>query len=210
MAEGTQRIEAFSDGVFAIAITLLVLEIKVPHADGPDALWRALVALWPSYVAFLLSFFVILIMWINHHELMRMVRAASYPFLFANGFLLLTVTFAPFPTAVLAEHLAEGDAHTAATFYCGTFIVNSLAWGAVFLAIMRDGLFRDDVTEDAIARVRRAYIVGPLVYTTATALAYVQPWLGLGLNASLWILWARLCYQTIEAEEQHAHARTRA
>ena len=209
MAEGTQRIEAFSDGVFAIAITLLVLEIKVPHADGPDALWRALVALWPSYVAFLLSFFVILIMWINHHELMRMVRAASYPFLFANGLLLLTVTFAPFPTAVLAEHLAEGDAHTAATFYCRTFIVNSLAWGAVFLAIMRDGLFRDDVTEDAIARVRRAYIVGPLVYTTATALAYVQPWLGLGLNASLWILWARLCYQTIEAEE-HAHARTRA
>ena len=87
MAEGTQRIEAFSDGVFAIAITLLVLEIKVPHADGPEALWHALAGLWPSYVAFLLSFFVILIMWINHHELMRMVRAASYPFLFANGFL---------------------------------------------------------------------------------------------------------------------------
>jgi len=127
--------------------------------------------------------------------------------LFANGFLLLTVTFVPFPTAVLAEHLAEGDAHTAATFYCGSFIVNSLAWGTVFLAIVRDDLFSDDVTPDAIARVRRAYVVGPLVYTTATALAYVQPWLGLGINASLWILWARLCYQTVEAEDARERAR---
>jgi uncharacterized membrane protein len=209
VAEGTQRIEAFSDGVFAIAITLLVLEIKVPHAESPEGLWTALAALWPSYVAFLLSFFVILIMWINHHELLRMVRAASYPFLFANGFLLLTVTFTPFPTAVLAEHLAVGDARVAVTFYCGTFIVNSLAWGAVFLTIIRDNLFRDDVGVDAIARVRRAYIVGPLVYIVATVLAYVHPWLGLGVNASLWILWARLCYQTVESEED-ARARLRA
>jgi hypothetical protein len=72
---------------------------------------------------------------------------------------------------------------------------------------VRDGLFRDDVTPDAIARVRRAYVVGPLVYTTATALAYVQPWLGLGINASLWILWARLCYQTVEAEDAREQAR---
>ena len=131
-AGGTGRVEAFSDGVFAIAITLLVLEIPVPHA-GVDAssagLWTALGALWPSYLAFVLSFFVILIMWVNHHELMRLVRAVDYPFLFANGFLLLMVTFVPFPTAVLAEHLATADGAAGVAFYCGSFAFSSLTWG---------------------------------------------------------------------------------
>jgi len=81
MAEGTGRTEAFSDGVFAIAITLLILEIRVPHAGVEGGLWAALVKLWPSYLAFVLSFFVILVMWVNHHELMRLVRAVRYPFL---------------------------------------------------------------------------------------------------------------------------------
>src|SRR5205823_8450239 len=110
MAEGTARVEAFSDGVFAIAITLLILEIRVPPAGGAGGLWAGLLALWPSYVAFLVSFFVVLVMWVNHHELMRLVRVVTYPLLFANGLLLLTVTFVPFPTAVLAQHLATPEA----------------------------------------------------------------------------------------------------
>jgi uncharacterized membrane protein len=108
MTESTGRVEAFSDGVFAIAITLLILEIRAPHAGLEGGLWAGLLTLWPSYVAFLLSFFVILIMWVNHHELMRLVRAVNYPFLFANGLVLLTVTFVPFPTAVLAERHGGG------------------------------------------------------------------------------------------------------
>src|SRR6266536_5037577 len=105
MTESPTRVEAFSDGVFAIAITLLILEIRVPHVD--HGLWAGLVALWPSYVAFLMSFAVILIMWVNHHELLRMVGGVTYPFLFTNGLLLLTVTFVPFPTAVLAAYWAR-------------------------------------------------------------------------------------------------------
>src|SRR3989454_9603804 len=111
MNESPTRVEAFSDGVFAIAITLLILEIRVPRVE--HGLWAGLLALWPSYIAFLLSFVVILIMWVNHHELLRMVRAVNYPFLFANGFLLLTVTFVPFPTAVVAAYLATPDARVA-------------------------------------------------------------------------------------------------
>ncbi len=112
MTESAGRAEAFSDGVFAIAITLLILEIRVPHVE--HGLWAGLLALWPSYVAFLMSFVVILIMWVNHHELLRMVRGVNYPFLFANGLLLLTVTFVPFPTAVLAANLATTEAKPAA------------------------------------------------------------------------------------------------
>src|SRR5207247_10148020 len=81
-----------------------------------------------SYVAFLLSFAVILIMWVNHHELMRMVGSVTYPFLFATGLLLLTVTFVPFPTAVLAAYLGTAEARTAVAFYCATFVVNALVW----------------------------------------------------------------------------------
>jgi uncharacterized membrane protein len=206
MAEGTGRLEAFSDGVFAIAITLLILEIRVPHAGAEGGLWAGLVALWPSYLAFTLSFFVILIMWINHHELMRLVRAVGYLFLFANGLVLLTVTFVPFPTAVLAEHLATAEASAAVTFYCGTFIVNSVAWGLLFTTIVRGRLFRADVDAETIGRIRRAYLAGPLVYVVATLVALVQPALGLALNASLWLLWVRLCYHTT-AEARRRDAR---
>jgi uncharacterized membrane protein len=194
-SESPTRTEAFSDGVFAIAITLLILEIRVPHA-GDHGLWAGLLALWPSYVAFLMSFVVILIMWINHHELLRMVRGVTYPFLFANGLVLLTVTFVPFPTAVLAEHLPTAQAKTAVAFYCATFVANSLAWNVLFSTIVRGRLLRADIDADTVAGVRKAYVAGPLVYLVSTLVALVQPAVGLLINVSLWVLWVRLCYRT--------------
>jgi uncharacterized membrane protein len=205
MTEGTGRVDAFSDGVFAIAITLLVIEIRPPHLEADGSLWTGLAHLWPSYVAFALSFFVILIMWVNHHELMRMVRGMGYPFFFANGLVLASVTFVPFPTAVLAEHLATDQAGVAVAFYCGTFIVNSLTWGVLFRTIRRGKLFRADVDDETQDRIRRAYFVGPVVYSTATLLALRWPWAGLALNASLWILWIRLGYRSrVEAAAHKA------
>lgn len=205
MPEGTARVEAFSDGVFAIAITLLILEIRVPPAGAERGLWAGLLALWPSYVAFVLSFFVILIEWVNHHELIRLVRATGYPFFFANGLLLMTVTFVPFPTAVLAAYLNTPDAPAAAAFYCGTFIVNALAWGLLFVTIVRGRLYRSDVDAATIERIRRAYVAGPIVYMVSTLVALKQPVVGLTINASLWILWIRLGYRTTrEALERRA------
>jgi uncharacterized membrane protein len=208
MAEGTGRVEAFSDGVFAIAITLLILEIRVPHVGVEGGLWAGLIALWPSYLALVLSFFVILVMWVNHHQLMRLVRAVGYPFLFANGFVLLTVTFVPFPTAVLAEHLATAEVRTAVTFYCGAFVLTGLAWYLLFLAIVRGQLFRPDVDVRTIGRIRRAYMAGAPVYAVATLVALVQPVLGLALNASLWLLWVRLSYYTTSEARQRTARRS--
>src|SRR6476620_4630135 len=100
LTEGTDRICAFSDGVFAIACTLLILEVRLPPGvEG--SLWSALVALWPSYLAFAFSFFVILVTWTTHHDLMRLVRAPDPPARLAHRGTLLYVTFLPFPTAVL-------------------------------------------------------------------------------------------------------------
>ena len=103
----TARIEAFSDGVFAIAITLLVLDLKVPR-DLPDGrtLAGALLAQWPAYMAFASSFMTILIMWVNHHRIFTLVGRSDSRLLFFNGLLLMGVTVVPFPTALVAEYFA--------------------------------------------------------------------------------------------------------
>ncbi len=200
MTESPTRVEAFSDGVFAIAITLLILEIRVPHGD--HGLWAGLRALWPSYIAFLMSFAVILIMWVNHHELLRMVQGVNYPFLFANGFLLLTVTFVPFPTAVVAQNLATSGAKEAVAFYCATFVANAICWNVLFATIVRGRLLRPEVTAETVSNVRRAYYVGVMVYAAATVLAFIRPVLGLLLNISLWLVWIRLGYRAESSSAQ--------
>lgn len=98
------------------------------------------------------------------------------------------VTFLPFPTAVLAEHLVTAEATAAVAFYCATFIITSIAWGVLFLTLTRGGLLRADVDAATITRIGRAYAAGPIVYTVATGVALLQPVLGLALNTSLWLL----------------------
>lgn len=125
------RIEAFSDGVFAIAITLLILEIKVPpyaSIQSVGDLWKGLYQLWPSYFAFVLSFGIILVSWVNHHYLFNTLGKSSRTFLYANGFLLLTITFMPFPTALLAQYIGTEYAKPAIAFYCFGGVVNSIGW----------------------------------------------------------------------------------
>ena len=194
----TGRVEAFSDGVFAIAITLLVLEFKVPHLEGASNrdVWHALAALWPSLVAFLASFAAILIMWINHHGLFRMIHRVDSPLLYVNGLLLLLVTFVPFPTAVLAEYLGHSGEGAAAGFYCLTFVFVSLAFNAWWHTATTRGLLKRHVTTRHVARIRTAYRLGLLVYVAAAGLCFWHAALGIGACLSLWILWGVLDYRT--------------
>jgi uncharacterized membrane protein len=198
----TARVEAFSDGVFAIAITLLILEIKVPHLPegaGSADVFRALCGLWPSYLSFIASFAVILIMWVNHHGLFKMVRHADSRFMFANGLLLMLVTFVPFPTALMAEYLDRAGANAAVAFYNGTFILISTAYCLLWIsASHKRRLLHDHVTDDQIARVSRAYYMAFPIYVTATLVALWNPYIGFGINASLWILWIALQYGDTE------------
>ncbi|HEY7295511.1 MAG TPA: TMEM175 family protein, partial [Dehalococcoidia bacterium] len=128
----TARLEAFSDGVFAIAITLLVLDLKVPPAgEGAKRLGPALLDEWPAYLAYLGSFLSILIMWVNHHQQFRHIAHVDHGLLLLNGLLLMAVTVVPFPTSVLSEHIAHRDERAAAVFYSGTFLVTALLWNAV-------------------------------------------------------------------------------
>jgi uncharacterized membrane protein len=129
----TQRIEAFSDGVFAIAITLLILEVRLPPANG-DPLSRRLSEAWPGYIAFVLSFLVIGIMWANHHANFHLIERCTHGLVVANLLLLLCVSFIPFPTKILAEELrhAGADQRTAALFYSGAFVVTAIFFNVMW------------------------------------------------------------------------------
>ena len=194
----TSRVEAFSDGVFAIAITLLILEIRVPPGDGltsNEKLRAMLLELWPSYFAFTLSFAAILIMWINHHGFFKYLRTIDARFLYANGFLLFMVTFIPFPTAVLAKYINTTSANTAAAFFCGTMILLSVAYNVLwFSAAYKRRLIKDSIKDSLIIKIRNAYWFGFAVYGTSFALAFYHAFLGLGLCISLWLLWIVLDY----------------
>jgi uncharacterized membrane protein len=200
LAEGTGRLEAYSDGVFAIASTLLILEIRLPEAGAEGSLWAGLVALWPSYLAFALSFFVILVTWIAHHDLLRLIRATTHSVLLANGCALIYVTFIPFPTAVLAANLGGPETSTAVAFYCGTFVLGSGAFNLLVAAITRGQLCRPEVDAQALDRIRRGYRITFVIYLAATAIALVAPYLALALNVAVRLHLLRIRYQLTRSE----------
>src|SRR5262245_37325960 len=188
----TNRVEAFSDGVFAIAITLLILEVKVPHDLAPPmTLAEALGHQWPSYLAFVTSFFTILIMWVNHHRLFTHIGRSDDRLLFYNGLLLFGVAFLPFPTALVAEYLGHAGQTTAASVYNGTLIAIAICFNLLWRSASRNGrLLREDHDGDAVRHITESYRYGPLSYVVALALGFVSVTASLLLNLALAIYFA--------------------
>jgi uncharacterized membrane protein len=192
----TTRVEAFSDGVFAIAITLLIIEIKVPghaHIGGDFNLLQALLDKWPSFLAFFISFFTILIMWVNHHHLFSYIRRIDGPFLFINGFLLLTITFIPFPTALLAEYIQSPHADIAAAFYAACFILNCLLFVILWeYSAQKHRLIDKNLSPKLISAIRRNGITGLPLYLLAvlTAFFHVSLTIIICLLLAIFFAWA--------------------
>lgn len=189
----TGRIEAFSDGVFAIAITLLVLEIKVPNHSTVETsgLVSALLSLYPSYLAFLTSFATILVMWVNHHRIFSLVRRSDHVFLYWNGLLLLFVTFVPFPTAVLAEYLLHPEAKVAAGIYAGTFLAIAIAFSGLWRHASQSGrLLAQGAKQEDVKEITKQYRFGSPLYLTALVLSFVSVWLSVGLCIVLAVFFA--------------------
>ena len=183
----TSRVEAFSDGVFAIAITLLILELHVPTElpAGRD-LFGALFDLWPKIATFLTSFATIGIMWINHHRLFIHIRRADNGLLVSNLLLLLMVTIVPFPTAILGDYLGGEQAAQAAMIYSGAFVLTAIAFNALWRwASGGNRLLDRHADRKAVAAITRQYAFGPAFYAVAFVLALVSPWASLALNFGL-------------------------
>ena len=173
---GTGRIEAFSDGVFAIAITLLILEVRVPESEFSN-LWRGIGHQWPSYLAYATSFITIGAIWMVHHGIFRRLQYANAVVMRLNLALLMAVAFLPFPTKLLAEAIHDTDAERAAViFYGGTLLVISLLisalWGAI--ASNRD-LLRPEVSEQEINKFLVATTPNLGFYVGVIVLAVVAP-----------------------------------
>ena len=181
----------------------MILEIRLPEAGVHGSLWNALLALWPSYLAFGLSFFVILVSWISHHDLMQLIHTPSRGVLLANGCTLIYVTFIPFPTTVLAKNLGGPEVSTAVAFYCGTFVVGSIAYHLLLETIARCELRDSERGGEAVERIRRGYHLALLTYAVSTALALVLPYVALVLAMAVRIHLLRLRHPHWTPESRH-------
>ncbi|MBV9322392.1 MAG: DUF1211 domain-containing protein [Chloroflexi bacterium] len=177
----TDRTEAFSDGVFAIAITLLVLDLHVPD-DELTNLWAGIAAQWPSYLAFVTSFATIAGIWLVHHRLFAHMDFINSTVIRINLLLLLDVTFLPFPTRLMAQALNNEDAERAAVlFYGATLLASSLALAAVWRAVAGDHSLVASGGQDEGGELKvigRAIVPGIGLYVLATGVALVDPAVG--------------------------------
>jgi uncharacterized membrane protein len=184
MQSETSRVEAFSDGVFAIAITLLILEIKVPHRNqGPLA--AGLLNQWPSYLAYLLSFFFVGIMWINHHRMFTLIKKSDDVLMILNLLLLLGVSVVPFPTEVLAEHLGGPGQKIAALFYNSVWLVVAVIFNVLWRYVVKRHLLDRSISAEHAAGISRQYAFGPLFYAVCFALVWVDVRASLAANIIL-------------------------
>lgn len=175
----TGRVAAFSDGVFAVAITLLVLDIHVPPLDKlpPGGLGAALLALWPTLLAYVTSFATILITWINHDRLFEQIRRKDHGLLVLNGLLLMVITLFPFPTALLAEYLTHPgpNANIAAAVYSAFSVVMAVCFNLLWRHASGGGrLLSEDHDRRQVRRITEQYRFGPLLYLAAFGLAFVS------------------------------------
>ncbi|TDP93998.1 TMEM175 family protein [Labedaea rhizosphaerae] len=178
------RLEAFSDGVLAIAITLLILEVRVEPEEG-ESLAHALGHAMPQIVAYAASFLQIGIMWANHHALFRTVRQVDQILLLANLLLLGFVSFLPLPTRLVAEHTAGADGRTAMLLYGGTLTACAVMFNAIWWRLERAGLLLESIDAAFRRDVGIRYVIGVFGYLVATLLCLIAPWLTLLATALL-------------------------
>ena len=193
-AKETARVEAFSDGVFAIAITLLILELKVPRGLSAADLQQALVREWPSYAAYCVSFATIGIMWINHHRLFTLIRRVDHGLLILNAVLLLTISAVPFPTALVADYLARDGRRLAAAVYSGWFVVVAIAfnvlWRYLSSPARRPPLLGVALDSPEVRAISDAYRFGPTGYVVALGASLWSPMLAVAICGALALFFA--------------------
>jgi uncharacterized membrane protein len=170
----TGRVEAFSDGVFAIAITLLILAVGFEQAQAEGDLGQQLLDLWPAYLAYAASFLTIGIMWVNHHAVFRQFARVDRSLLLLNIMLLMLIAFVPFPTRVVADHaLSPDDRKAAALLYGSTMTITAILFFCVWIYGSRHVL-RPDADRREVTGITRSYLPGAPTYAAATLLAFVN------------------------------------
>ena len=190
---GTNRLEAFSDGVIAVAITLLVLGIVVPAPGSAHGLTWQLLHNWPHYVAYIVSFLTIGIIWINHHAMIGRLREADHSILILNLLLLMSIGILPFATELMATYLREASGESvAAAVYGGAFLVMAIFFALLnrHILLNRGHMLETELSSEERRRILTRSIIGVGPYVVATALAFVSPFLTLAITGALAVYYA--------------------
>jgi len=167
------RLEAFADGIFAIAATLLTLNLAVTEGHP---LGHELLIIWPQYAAYAISFVTIGIIWINHHTVMHQVAHVDRTFLTLSVLFLAVIAFIPFPTRLLAQHIQDDGAEAAALLYGSTLTLTAIFFNVIWrYAAWGRRLLRQDAEEKAVQGISRSYALGPPIYLAATVVAFKSP-----------------------------------
>jgi len=186
----TRRLEAFSDAVFAIAITLLALTLQIPTLTTitPQALVAALLTHWPSYLGFVLSFVTLLIAWVYHHRLLQGTKRAGTGILYTNGALLLVVSAVPFPTALLGAYLTTPAASVAAAIYAGYIGLLNLSYNVLWWMVARPPGGSHLKGWRPPTSMLLSYLGFPC-YLVAVGIAFWSPVATLVICGTLWAVW---------------------
>jgi uncharacterized membrane protein len=201
-----QRLEGFSDGVFAVAITLLALDLAIA-GPGHGRLLDQLGHHWPAFVAYVISFFTIGIIWVNHHGLVSNIAVVDRKLLFLNLCLLLFVVALPFATSTMAEYLTTGgqDADIAMALYGVAFAGMSLAFAAIFEWSLKEGRSLHALSRERRPAARLRFTAGLAMYIAAIGLAFVNPYVSLaimGITAVYYVVERTPQPSTTSAEQE--------
>ena len=188
----TKRLEAFSDGVFAIAITLLILEIKVPTPSiAGQSLAAALAGQWAAYLSYLISFLMIGIYWVNHHYIFRFYTGTNHVFNLLNIFFLMCISFLPFPTAVISEYIEiAGEERTAAMFYAFGLLLPAFGFCLMWMYASGNHRLIDRRLDASFVRhIRRQYSASVIIYAFTVLVAWWSWRMGLAMCMGLTLLY---------------------
>ena len=174
----------------AIAITLLIIEIGVPHVTGGESLGAQIGDLWPSYFAYILSFATIGIYWANHHSFLELFRRTDHTFLMLNVLFLMTIAFLPLPTAVLGEYLTEGAQRAdAVTFYSFGLLLPATAWCLLWLYGRWRGLLVEGLEPSYVRFMTGQFLISVAIYGAAVAVSFIEPLAALSVAVGLTLLY---------------------
>ena len=196
-ANENARLETFCDGIFAIAITLLVLDIKVPPHETVHSVhdvWLAMSRLWPSLFAWCLSFIIILLMWLTHHRIFNCIDRSSLHFMYANGVFMFVVTLFPFASAIVAEYLSTDYAQPAVAVYCACNLLLSLSLRLLLISCMRPvSLAKDEPHAKTIEAMKFGQKISTPVSIAAIILSFWFPYIAF---YTITLFWAYVVFRT--------------
>ena len=201
MERKTARLEAFSDGIFSVAITLLAIEIGISEYNGATNLnlWHKILEKWPAYFTYFNSFATVLLIWIGHHKIINQIRAASQWVLLLNGMVLLFVVLFPFPTKTVGAFIGTNAVNTAVAFYAGYTGLIVLSMLLLNVGIVSNPkLLVSERSLPWLRKMIKGQLIGVTVYGIATLIAFYSPTVALLMTFAMWVFWAIVTFDKDE------------